>query len=550
MVGEKKPVVLHPFLFALFPALFLYSRNMGEFPTGVVCVPLLKALGATAVGFALLLALLKDRVRAGLALSLFIVLFSSYGHLRIALCALPSPIDLLPYRAHKIFFPIVCAFFIVLLLPLLRKRRFFSDLTRILNVTALLLLLMTLFRIGAFKIETRDAERFQVDEELFGGGEIPLMGPEEPPNIYYIVLDAYPRADNLRELYGYDNGAFLEFLSSRGFFVADRATSNYSRTILSLPSSLNFAYLDPLVRRVGEETTNLKPLCRILEKNRARRLLSELGYRFVVLRSGFQNTDLKNADIYLTPGHRGEFEAALIRTTAVSPVYSWLLRVSERAADVERYNDRRRIRYAFDTLPETAEYDFPVFVFAHIIAPHPPFVFDAGGGAAGHGRYFSYKSANDLIHGGGITRGMYARLFVDQLVYINERVEALVDSLIARSRVPPVIILRGDHGPGTYSHHSRLEFTYLGDRMSILYAIRLPGPRADALYDSMTPVNTFPIVFNTLYGGHFELLEDRNFYTTREHPYRFIEVTGRIGDSDDRVRLRTLQELDYYPEKE
>ena len=546
---EKKPFVLHPFLFALFPALFLYSMNMGEFPTGVVWVPLLKAIGLTAAGFVLLVLILKERMRAGLLLSLFIVLLSSYGHLRIALYCVPLPRYFLPCRTNAVLFPVVCAFFVILSLPLLRKGRSLSNLTRILNVTAFLLIIMTLFRIVTFKVETRDAERFIVDKELFGGDEISLVRPDRPPNIYYIILDAYPRADNLRELYGYDNSAFLEFLSSRGFFVAEGATSNYSRTILSRSSSLNFTYLDPLVRRVGDETTNLKPLRRILGENRARTLLSELGYRFVALRSGFQNTDLKHADIYLTPGKRGEFEAALIRTTAASPVYSWLLRVSERVADVERENDRKRIRYIFDTLPETAEYDFPVFVFAHIIAPHPPFVFDASGGAVGHGRYFAFKSANDLLCREGVTREMYARLFVDQLVYINGRIEVLVDSLIARSKVPPVIILRGDHGPGTFSHHSRLEFTYLADRMSILYAIRLPGSRTNALYDSMTPVNTFPILFNELFGGSLELQGDRNFYTTREHPYRFIEVTDRIGDTDDRAKLRMLQGLDYYPEE-
>jgi hypothetical protein len=547
--GERKPFVLHPFLLSLFPALFLYSRNMGEFPTGVVCVPLLEALGATAAGFAILYALLRDRVRAGLLISLFIVLFSSYGHLRIALYALPVSVDSLPYRAHTVLFPLLCALFLSLSLVVLRTKRSFANLTRILNVTTLLLLAMTLVRIGVFKIENRDAERFEVDAALFGGDGAPLTRPESPPNIYYIVLDAYPRADNLSELYGYDNSAYLEFLSSRGFFVADRATANYSRTILSLSSSLNFAYLDPLVRLVGEETTNLKPLRSTLEENRARRILSGLGYRFIALRSGFQNTDLKNADIYLTPGQRGEFETALVRTTAASPVYSWLLRVSERAADVERENDRRRIEYILDTLPRTAAYEFPVFVFAHIIAPHPPFVFDAEGGAVEHKRYFAYKSANDLIQREGITRETYAGLFIDQLGYINGRVMSLVDSLIAKSRVPPVIILRGDHGPGTYFHHSRLEFSYLGDRMPILYAIRLPGSREGALYESMTPVNTFPVIFNELFGGDFELLDDRNYYVAREHPYRFIDVTGLIGDRDDRERLRMLQEIDYYPEE-
>jgi hypothetical protein len=547
--GEKKPFVLHPFLLSLFPALFLYSRNMGEFPVGVVCIPLLKALGSTVVGFSLLFALLRDRVKAGLVLSIFLLLFASYGHLLVALYALPVSFDSLPYGAHTILFPLSCVIFLLASLLVVKWKRSFLSLTKILNAMTLLLVVMTLFRIGAFMIETRDAERFEADQELFGGSGISLAVPEELPNIYYIVLDAYPRADNLRELYGYDNSAFLGFLSSRGFFVADKATTNYSRTILSLSSSLNFAYLDPLVERVGEGTTNLKPLVRILEENRARILLSRLGYRFVALRSGFENTDLKDADIYLTPGQRGEFEAALIRTTAAAPVYSRLLRVSERAADVERENDRRRIRYIFDTLPETAGHEFPLFVFAHIIAPHPPFVFDGEGGDVEHGRYFAYKSANDLIHREGITRETYKELFIDQLVYINKRVEVLVDSLIAKSRVPPIIILRGDHGPGTYFHHSRLEFSYLGDRMPILYAIRIPGPRPDSLYESMTPVNTFPVIFNELFGGDFEILDDRNYYVAREQPYRFIDVTKRIGDPGDREKLRILRGIDYYPEE-
>ncbi len=549
MGGEKKPLVLHPFLLSLFPALFLYSRNMGEFPAGVVCIPMLEALGAAAVGFALLCILLRDRVKAGLVLSIFILLFTSYGHLLVALYALRLSFDSLPYGAHTILFPLSCVIFLLASLLVVKRKRPLLSLTRILNTMTLLLVIMTLFRIGAFMIGTRDAERFEVDEEFFGGSGVSLAAPEELPDIYYIVLDAYPRADNLREIYGYDNSAFLGFLASRGFFVADRATANYSRTIHSLSSSLNFAYLDPLAGRVGEGTTNLKPLRRILEENRARTLLSRLGYRFVALRSGFQNTDLKGADIYLSPGQRGEFEAALIRTTAAAPVYSRLLRVSERAADVERENDRRRIRYIFDTLPATTGYEFPLFVFAHIIAPHPPFVFDGEGGDVEHGRYFAYKSANDLICREGITRETYAELFIDQLVYVNKRVESLVDSLISKSRVPPVIILRGDHGPGTYFHHSRLEYSYLGDRMPILYAIRIPGSRMDSLYESMTPVNTFPVIFNQLFGGDFDLLEDRNYYVAREKPYRFVDVTGLIGDPDDRERLRTLQGIDYYPEE-
>ncbi len=40
---------------------------------------------------------------------------------------------------------------------------------------------------------------------------------------------------------------------------------------------------------------------------------------------------------------------------------------------------RQIISYTFQKLPEVAVIPGPKFVFAHIIAPHPPFVFDKSG---------------------------------------------------------------------------------------------------------------------------------------------------------------------------
>jgi hypothetical protein len=47
------------------------------------------------------------------------------------------------------------------------------------------------------------------------------------PDIYYVILDGYARADILDELYGYDNSRFLDYLERHGFFVAETSHSNY-----------------------------------------------------------------------------------------------------------------------------------------------------------------------------------------------------------------------------------------------------------------------------------------------------------------------------------
>jgi hypothetical protein len=545
---------LHPFLFALFPILFLFSKNMNEFPLAVILVPALKSIVLTLAGLTVAAACLRNWKKAGIVVSLFVVIYFSYGHLRDALYGLSLPLDRLPHGIHMVLFPLISIIFIAGVLRVARSRAEPVNLTKILNMAAFILVAVSLAQIAVHVVGTREAERFDVDRVFFDDSDGVLVRPETLPNIYYIVLDGYPSGDNLTELYDFDNSGFLNALASRGFFIAAGATSNYSNTIHSLASSLNFSYLDPIIECVGEESSNLGPLREAVENNKARCLLKQFGYRFVTIWSGFHNTDLKKADIYLMPSRKGgEFEEALLQTTALSPVVAWFSRVSTTVAGAQRAKDRERILYAFDKTVEAADFDFPVFLFAHIVAPHPPFVFDSEGLDVEEDRYYSFQDANNLIGPAGITRSRYRDLFRDQLIFINGQVTALVDSLISKSPSPPIIIVQGDHGPGAFSHHSRLDCTYLGDRMSILYALHFPGIADSLLDDFMTPVNAFRVIFNAYFGGAYGLLENRNYYhhyVTPGRPYRFIDVTGEIGSEADKRRLELLQSLDYYPELE
>ncbi len=61
----------------------------------------------------------------------------------------------------------------------------------------------------------------------------------DTPNVFYIILDGYARADTLQRVCHCDNSDFLNFLRSRGFYVADEACANYPMTFMSVASSLN-----------------------------------------------------------------------------------------------------------------------------------------------------------------------------------------------------------------------------------------------------------------------------------------------------------------------
>ena len=61
------------------------------------------------------------------------------------------------------------------------------------------------------------------------------------------------------------------------------------------------------------------------------------------------------------------------------------------------------------------------------------------------------------------------------------------------------------------------------NRLQILDSYLIPGGAAE-LYAYITPVNSFRVIFNTLFQSHYPLLEDRSYNSTHELPYDLEEV--------------------------
>ena len=60
--------------------------------------------------------------------------------------------------------------------------------------------------------------------------------------------------------------------------------------------------------------------------------------------------------------------------------------------------------------------------------------------------------------------------------------------------------------------------------MAILNAYHLPEGGNQGLYENITPVNSFRIIFNNYFGGSFALLEDQSFFSDHAAIYDFVEV--------------------------
>jgi hypothetical protein len=350
--------------------------------------------------------------------------------------------------------------------------------------------------------------------------DVPLSdSTQSAPDIYLIIVDGYGRADFLEDVYAYDNSQFMDFLKEEGFYIAEMGTSNYPQTELSISSSLNLNYLDGFVDGFGN-TSDRSPLRELLQHTVVSRLLEGQGYQFVALPSASLFAQIRDADVYLgmTQGDINEFEGLLLSSTLAG------VAVESFGVDlpVQSYEMHRRyVLYSLDKLADVPELPGPKFVFAHIMSPHPPFIFDRDGNFIVPDRPYSTWDAS-LFPG---TVDEYQKGYIDQMIFLNGKLMDVVTAILDKSSTSPIIIIQGDHGPGAYYNTLDLDYTCLSERYSILNAYYFPDGDYHSLYPSITPVNSFRVILNQYFSAKLDLLEDRSYFAGWLSPYVFTDVT-------------------------
>jgi hypothetical protein len=228
-----------------------------------------------------------------------------------------------------------------------------------------------------------------------------------------------------------------------------------------------------------------------------------------------------DVDARLTRGSSlTELEDLLLAGTPLDVINAYF---EKRPAEFGYPAHRQRVLFSFAQLAQFPRKPGPKFIFAHIVSPHPPFVFDAHGRPVDPSRSYTLGDGDDYRG----SREEYLRGYAAQVQFVNRQVEAVIDTILSNSRTPPVIVIQGDHGPGSSLDWDTPDRTCLWERTSILNAYYLPGKTTEALYPSISPVNTFRLVLNTYFDTGLNLLPDHTYYTSHRLPRRFIEITTR-----------------------
>ena len=534
---KKNPKIFHPFLIAFFPIVAIYSVNIGLIKLEEFILPTLLIVGSATLLFLCLKYILKNTKKAALIVSLAFIVFFSFGHTYNVLDQVDvGNIDL---GSNKILLPVFIILFGLGSFLIIKTKRTLDNATSIVNTVSIVFISVILVMVG---IETFACNECLIERntswyfDFFSNEKIDFSSYFEDhsfsisendslPNVYFIILDGYPRNDVLKEYVNFDNSEFTNALEQKGFHIAENSYANYSFSGVSIVSTMNMDYINFLADELGEDSIDYNPIVGkdygLYPDNQVIKNFKSMGYKTV---------KLGTATIYL-------YELPLVD---LSPCYKSIHLMDNRLLDavgntsmigyfIERWAEeqqRQIILCDFEELPKISDYfEEPVFVWSHIMLPHYPLIFGPNGEPVTPGKPLIAMNHPEFTDSSWDIKTQ----FMYQVQFANKKSLEFIDRIIEKEK-NPIIIIQSDHGSAFGVNIEDPTNDNVFQKLSNLSAIYFPDEKhRKMLTDDRTNVNTFRTVFNAYYGSNYEILEDRAYWgLSVKKPFWFEDVTSLI----------------------
>lgn len=338
------------------------------------------------------------------------------------------------------------------------------------------------------------------------------------PNVYYIILDGYASTSSMKRLFDFNNSDFNFNLENIGFKIQSNSKSNYCRTNFSLSSTLNLNYVQNLTnKKLFQSDLNT-----YISDNLVSKIFRKNNYKYYLFDSGFGLKNKYDSDEILIKSNNVFLSNFF--STSDNDLYSVFINNSifkilnsNLVGNISVKNYSLKVLNVFEKLPLIAKNRNKKFVFAHIISPHPPFLFNEYGIISEYG----YDTPNKLWN---------RKLYFDQLKFINKKIVKMVRQIIINDKNDKIIIIQGDHGSRILTEENKLNRyeNWVDERFSIFNGIyvsnNLSYKKALENEWDKTSVNTFRIIFNKIFNSNFQLLSDKLYYSDLQQPYNFLLI--------------------------
>jgi len=489
------------FMFTVYFVLHEFNANYGLISSSLLLALLAKYLIIEVAIFFLWILIFRNYKRAILLTFITIFWYFFFGaiHDRIK-----ANIAAGFFRSHTFLYLLIATFILAVIL-FIRRRQFIASCVKYLTVFSALLFLWEFGHLFVNIIMRNERKNNLVYPIPLTKSE---MSINVKPDIFYIVLDSYAGFGTLSEDFGYHDPVFESFLKEKNFYVADKSISNYPLTPFSVASTLSMQYLD-----LSQDT-----LTSVSAKDMLRATIA-VSYAIVPPLLAANQYKIYNYSIFdfkqfpaLNKNYFGSIAKRLIDEQTIEGRFKKYLLWKFSTPATKKWRSsyiHEFINSNFNGLVTAANLSDTSarFVYCHVMLPHEPYFFKA------NGDLWSDSSKYDKRHP--------KKRFIEQTTYTNRRLIEIINVIMKNRTKPYVIILQGDHG--------FRDFESINERQKIfqnLSAFYFSDKDYRLLYNSISNVNTFRVIFNKYLNTRYPLLADSAVYL-RDTSFNF-EHAGMI----------------------
>ncbi|MBP6916780.1 hypothetical protein KBB76_01050 [Candidatus Saccharibacteria bacterium] len=374
------------------------------------------------------------------------------------------------------------------------------------------------------------------------------------PDIYYIVLDRYASQAVLKEQFNFDNQQFVDKLEKQNFYIKEDAYSNYPLTAISISSTLTANYTNKIVEKYKNNPVQSRVLYHnLIRQSAVVKALKKHGYKFMQIGSDYgasnkaplADEDIGYSQLISGPGITKQlrgFEAIQFNKSIFNQFFkmnnSWW---PFKSTSLEKVAFVDMQLTALNKIADDNGENGGRFIFAHILVPHRPFVFNKNGSISPYSGVDNYGKP-------------IKTKYLDQIRYINGQMETIIDKVLQNTNGQAIIIINSDEGPYPQDLNStsavaaaKPNFLNVSDmsdwpvdwlkmKFSILQAVHMPqADKKDLQY--LSSVNLFRIVLNSYFDYGLEYLPDCNFgmYRGDKFEYNYKNISEKVNGNTNPV---------------
>lgn len=483
-IFKTKPVFL--FLLPIFFVLHGFAENYGFIPVKDALVLTIVYL-AVSICLSLLCWLVYRNFTKANLVAFYLMSFNFFfGSLHDELKEIVPRSFITKYT---FILPATLILLIILIIWLKKRKKPLYKLTYYLNVLFIILLAAELFLVTRKSLTSNK----QINSIPAGFTSCDTCSK---PDIYFILADEYAGNSALKDLFQFNDSVFLKELAALNFHTITNSSSNYNYTPFSVASILNMNYLDLKGKdRVGPDLTYCYTAIR---DNKLLKFLRSQQYDFYNNSVfDFEGQPARIRETFLPVKTRlitaQTFLSRFDKEIRFNFVYRWK---SKKNQKIITYANKENNEHIYELTWKLAEKNTssPKFVYSHLMMPHYPYYFDK------NGKEQPYES---LQEGNQSNKAAY----IDYLQYSNKKLLELVDHILKSSKIPPIIILMGDHGFRHFKNPIENKYYFLN-----LASVHLPSNNYAGFNDSLTGVNLLRTILNTSFNQKLPFLKDSTIY--------------------------------------